>query len=377
MKSLNVSLNNDDDLDPTINYVKGMIAICTFSTLSNIACIIMLTWIITQKHTRNTTVCHLVTNLLLSDFCQSIGFMISYYWISIGTIKEGTICDIQGFMINFGDTSSGTWTFVISFHTYMLVVHNYECPHIVFVSMLIVWTVNLMISLAGFAIQTSGQPFYDSAGGAWCWISEDYVNYRISFHYGIMLSVVAFMIILYAIMFVALYKRQRRMSVNESKRILQSVNKKLIWYPLAYIILVTPLAIGKYNNHKLFNNNLITSGCILTCAGLTDSIIYGITRNVVSVKSMASVMPKLKSITGMRSKPSISLGKILNNTDTLDSFSATTDLASFISVTKTRQIRISIIGTSTESSVLNNIGRDEIDLNEIDLDEIDLDDLKA
>ncbi|RIB12299.1 G protein-coupled glucose receptor regulating Gpa2-domain-containing protein [Gigaspora rosea] len=372
MKSLNVSFDNDD-LDPNMNsnYVKGMIAICSFSTLSNIACIIMLTWIITQKHTRNTTVCHLVTNLLLSDFCQSIGFMISYYWISIGTIKVGTICDIQGFMINFGDTSSGTWTFVISFHTYMLVVHNYECPHIVFVSMLIVWTLNLMVSLAGFAIQTAGQPFYDSAGGAWCWISEDYVNYRISFHYGIMLSVATFMIIIYAIMFIVLYKRQLRMSANESKRILQSVNKKLIWYPLAYIILVTPLAIERIFDiihYDLPFEFLIISGCILTCAGLTDSIIYGITRNVVSVKSMVSMVPKLKSITGLQSKPSISLDKMLNNTDSLDSFSATNDLASCISVTQTRQIRISIIETSTESSVFKD---------EMDLDEVDLNDLKA
>ncbi|CAG8584912.1 1393_t:CDS:2 [Gigaspora rosea] len=307
MKSLNVSFDNDD-LDPNMNsnYVKGMIAICSFSTLSNIACIIMLTWIITQKHTRNTTVCHLVTNLLLSDFCQSIGFMISYYWISIGTIKVGTICDIQGFMINFGDTSSGTWTFVISFHTYMLVVHNYECPHIVFVSMLIVWTLNLMVSLAGFAIQTAGQPFYDSAGGA-CLIQTTTKNVRKRIKKDFT-------------------KCQQKIDLNES-------------------------------------STLSTTIC-----HLNYSIIYGITRNVVSVKSMVSMVPKLKSITGLQSKPSISLDKMLNNTDSLDSFSATNDLASCISVTQTRQIRISIIETSTESSVFKD---------EMDLDEVDLNDLKA
>ncbi|CAG8545886.1 23191_t:CDS:2 [Dentiscutata erythropus] len=394
MNFLNVNID-DDDLDPTMDsqYVKGMIAICSFSTLSNIACIIILICIITQKHTRNTTVSHLVTNLLLSDFFQSIGFMISYYWISIGMIREGTICEIQGFLINFGDTSSASWTLVISFHTYALVVHNYEHPNIVFVSMLIVWTLNLMISLAGFIVQTPDHHFYDTAGGAWCWISDYYDDYRIGFHYGIILSVAALMIVIYAIMLAILYNRQRRMTVQESKKILQSVNKKLVWYPLAYILLVTPLAnesvplsttiLHLYCKHYLnftrsrylttnisfyIFNSLIISGCIFTCAGLTDSIIYGITRNVVSVKS---VMPKLQQIAGIHSKPSISR-KILNDPDSLNSFSAKTDLASFISVTKTRQIRISIIGTSVGSSVLNNN-----DLDEIDLDETDFDNLKT
>ncbi|CAG8612902.1 14472_t:CDS:2 [Cetraspora pellucida] len=201
-----------------------------------------------------------------------------------------------------------------------------------------------MISLAGFVIQTSGHHFYDSAGGSWCWISENYVEYRISFHYGIILGIASLLIILYAIMLAVLYNRQRKMSAQESKRILQSVNRKLIWYPLAYIVLVTPLAIG----------NLILSGCIFTCAGLTDSIIYGITRNVVSVKSMLNVVPKFLRINRTRSKSGISPNDI----------GSKLDLSSFISVTKTREIRISIVGTSAESNsttVLNNSYIDEID----------------
>ncbi|CAG8723264.1 18391_t:CDS:1, partial [Racocetra fulgida] len=89
------------------------------------------------------------------------------------------------------------------------------------------------------------------------------------------------------------------------------------------------------------------------------SIIYGITRNVVSVKSVPSIVPKFPSITRIRSK----LGMPLNGAS---SFPAKTDLNSFISVTKTQEVRISIVGTSagSNSTVLNNSDLDEIDLDD-------------
>ncbi|CAG8508752.1 11047_t:CDS:2, partial [Scutellospora calospora] len=212
------------------------------------------------------------------------------------------------------------------------------------------WIPNLIISLAGFFIQTPTHCFYDSAGGSWCWISEYYDIYRISFHYAIILSAATLMIFIYAIMFAILYNRQRKMSAYGSK-ILQSVNKKLVWFPLAYVILVTPLAVQRIFaivDYALPFEFLIISGCIFTCAGLVNSIIYGIIRNVVSVKS---IIPRLSTITGIYSKSRFSSpGETLNDSDFANSFNTKNDLSSFISVTKTHQIRISVVDTCGESS---------------------------
>jgi hypothetical protein len=88
------------------DHITGMIAVLTFSTFSNIACISMFAWICFHK-TKGTMITPLVLNLLTADFLQSIGFMLSYHWISIGGIIPGAICNLQGIVINIGDVASG------------------------------------------------------------------------------------------------------------------------------------------------------------------------------------------------------------------------------------------------------------------------------
>jgi hypothetical protein len=240
-------LIENQNFDKEQIHINGIAAILSTSTISNIAVFVMIWWIITQKHSRHTVVTRLVLNLILSDFIQSVGFMMSYNWLRIHAIKEGTYCDIQGFLINLGDVASGFWALVICLHTYMLVVHSYEYPHLVFLAMIIIWPFNAVISALGYIIQQAyGINFYGNAGGSWCWISPDYPNYRIGFHYGIILFNAAAMIILYAIMFTVIYRRQGSMATQGSKKVLQSVNKKLVWYPIVYIVLVFPLALRKY-----------------------------------------------------------------------------------------------------------------------------------
>ncbi|CAI2175550.1 9509_t:CDS:2 [Funneliformis geosporum] len=279
--------------------VKGTIAILVTSTISNLTIFVMFWIIIRQNHSsRHTVVTRLVLNLFVSDFIQSIGFMFSYHWIKKGIIQQGIHCDIQGFLINLGDVASGFWAFVICVHTYMLVVHSYEYPHIVFLSMITIWPFNFLISTLGFAIQhasDSGKRFYGSAGGSWCWIDRDFQEYRIGFHYGIILFIAAAMIILYAIMFVILYRRQRTMATRGSRRVLQSVNKKLVWYPAVYIVLIFPLALQRIAALAAQDTNiwgssyLVIAGSIFTSAGLVNGMIYGITRNLVSVKPVMAM----------------------------------------------------------------------------------------
>ncbi|RHZ88652.1 hypothetical protein Glove_21g60 [Diversispora epigaea] len=277
-KSLNLTAEEN-------GYRNGMIAIVSFSTLSNISCVIMFLSIIAQK-SRNTVYSRLVLNLCISDFFQSVGFMFSYYWIKVGRINIGTVCDIQGMLINLGDVSSGFWTLVICIHTYMIVIHSYEYPHIVLVSVISVWLINITISASGLYIRNSSTPFFASAGGSWCWISDQYKAYRVIFHYGLILIIATLMVIMYTIMFIVLYNRQRKTDQRVYRKALQSVNKKLVWYPFVYFTLVFPLALQRIytlNGHRLSDGYLILAACLFSSTGFVNAIIYGITRHLVSI----------------------------------------------------------------------------------------------
>ncbi|RGB41474.1 G protein-coupled glucose receptor regulating Gpa2-domain-containing protein [Rhizophagus diaphanus] len=354
-------------------HINGVIAILSTSTISNVAVFVMIWWIITQKHSRHTVVTRLVLNLILSDFIQSIGFMMSYNWLRINAINEGTYCDIQGFLINLGDVASGFWALVICLHTYMLVVHSYEYSHLVFLAMIIIWPFNIVISALGYVIQQAyDESFYGNAGGSWCWISPSYPNYRIGFHYGIILFNAAAMIILYAVMFTVIYRRQGSMATQGSKRVLQSVNKKLVWYPIVYIVLVFPLAlqrivaIGIDNANVWGMNYLIPAACVFTSAGFVNTIIYGITRNIVSVKpvlekirrftssSFPSTFSDTATMTNMTNIHNNSLqksGEFFSTIITGGSVNDVDPMSSFISITTTQQVRISYLEPPVKSEV--------------------------
>ncbi|CAG8551463.1 2015_t:CDS:2 [Diversispora eburnea] len=189
---------------------------------------------------------------------STVGFMFSYYWIHVGRIKVGVFCDIQGILINLGDVSSAFWTFVICIHTYMIVVHSYEYPHIVLSSVISVWLINIIIivSMASFYFQRDSPPFFASAGGSWCWISDQY---------------------------------KRKTDHRVYKKALQSVNKKLIWYPFVYFTLVFPLALQRIytlSGRQISEGYLILAACIFSSAGLVNAIIYGITRHLVSIPKL-------------------------------------------------------------------------------------------
>ncbi|KAG9295226.1 hypothetical protein G9A89_006208 [Geosiphon pyriformis] len=279
----------------------GRFAIVSFSTLSNAAVTGMIIWILIQKHP-NQTVSRLVLNMLFSDWLQSVGFMMSLRWIASGDISPGAFCSVQGIIINIGDVASGFWATAICLHTYMAVVHSFEAKHYLLIAMTLIWPFNIFIAVVGFLLETPEVPFFGSAGGAWCWIAAAYPGYRILFHYGIITILAFIMILLYGTMFIMIYRHQGSIQMSNTKVVLQRTGKKLIYYPISYILLVFPLAFQRYIAVLGIHfplTYLLTAGCIFTSAGLVNSIIYGFTRNVVAMKPLFEREFDEKAVTGM------------------------------------------------------------------------------
>ena len=54
------------------------------------------------------------------DLVQSIGWALSAYNLQKDSLLPGFACDVQGFFINVGDSSSSIWALVIAIHTLLL-----------------------------------------------------------------------------------------------------------------------------------------------------------------------------------------------------------------------------------------------------------------
>ncbi|KAG9284698.1 hypothetical protein G9A89_002929 [Geosiphon pyriformis] len=274
--------------------VQGMIAICSFSTLSNLVVMGTFIWIYFHKYTNKTTG-RLVLNLLFADWIQSIGYMMSYYWISQdGNIKSYPNCNIQGMLINIGGVASGCWAFTLCLQTYLMVVHSYDPKWLFTASMMIIWPFNIILSTIGTLIQNPHIPFYSSAGGAWCWINAEYSTYRLIFHYGIITVLAVSIYLLYGRLIYIIYRRQATIR-TEKNQTLKKNGIKLLLYPGAHCLITLPLAL-----HRLMESGetqtsfsfLIIAGCIAASSGLVNSLIYGMTRSMPSTKPIFEIVPK-------------------------------------------------------------------------------------
>ncbi|KAG9284699.1 hypothetical protein G9A89_002930 [Geosiphon pyriformis] len=252
--------------------VQGQVAVWIFGTLSNLVTTGILFWICAKTST-NKMIGRLVVNLLISDWVQSFGFVMSSNWIFQGGIYEGFFCTIQGMFLNLGDVAS--------------VVHSYESKYHLVISMAVIWPANLLMIFIGHAIQTKKNgSFWAPAGGAWCWISINYPLYRILFHYGIIVLLAVFMVGMYAVMYMSLWRRQNTTQREASRQVLQRTSKKLVYYPVAYVILVFPLAFQRFlafGGIQMPFPFLVAAGCIFALSGIVNSIIYGFTRHVVTI----------------------------------------------------------------------------------------------
>ena len=157
--------------------------------------------------------------------------------------------------------NTGFWALAICAQTFIYVVANLDYSKFSIISMIIIWPCNIFLATAGLFISTDSEPFYNTAGGAWCWISTKYSIYRIAFHYGIILCVAALMFVLYAIIYASLFWRRRTLSQTIGRQNVplgsKNVANKLVWYPIVYIILVFPLALRKFRKSQMLSLDVV------------------------------------------------------------------------------------------------------------------------
>ncbi len=153
----------------------GLIPIGVFALLSMLATFSVLAFIIyhmvlsrqhrTRSLGRNQFVV-LIVNLLLADFQQSIGFVLSFHWLHVKQIvAPSSACFVQGWFVQLGDIGNGFFVLAVGIHTYLAVVRGYQLPNKWFIAAVIfIWGISILLAILGPATHAKN---YFVRAGAW------------------------------------------------------------------------------------------------------------------------------------------------------------------------------------------------------------------
>ncbi|KAF3062043.1 hypothetical protein GL218_03765 [Daldinia childiae] len=273
----------------------GLLAIGTLATISLIftsSLLSFVTWrMITWKSHyssavgRNQSVV-LIYQLILADFLQSLGFLISFHWVAERQIiGPNEACFAQGWLIQLGDVASAFFVLSIAIHTTYQVIISRSLSYKSFIYCVLgIWGLSLLLTSLAPMI---GGRFVFQRAGVWCWISTDNEGLRLSLHY-IWIFIVEFgSILVYATGFYYLFRAKRSDSIVVPARSAETMRKArtaMLAYAIVYTLLSLPLAAGRMasmSNNQLSDEYYLFAGALFTSSGWVDTLLYTFTRQAL------------------------------------------------------------------------------------------------
>ncbi|KAI1634720.1 G protein-coupled glucose receptor regulating Gpa2-domain-containing protein [Biscogniauxia mediterranea] len=285
----NSLLEIDDDAHSGLLAIGALAAISVLFTTALLGFITwrMISWRAhyTRSVGRNQCIV-LIYQLILADFIQSLGFLISFHWASEGKIVgPNGACFAQGWMIQAGDVASAFFVLAIAVHTTYQVMYSRNPSYNFFLAMVIgVWAVALLLTCLAPII---GGRYVFMRAGVWCWISVDHEDLRLLLHY-LWIFIVQFgAILVYASGFYYLFRAKRPGAIMIQGASVEALNKAaraMLAYAIVYTILTLPLAAGRMasmSGHELSNTYYFFAGCLFTSCGFIDTLLYAFTRRTL------------------------------------------------------------------------------------------------
>ncbi|KAJ5399526.1 hypothetical protein N7465_010015 [Penicillium sp. CMV-2018d] len=281
-----------DPLPPTQR--KGLIAVSAVASVSLVAiCLVLffLTYrfIFWRRYYRRyigyNQYIVLVYNLAIADLIQGLGFIISLRWIATNSIHASDAsCFMQGIWLQAGNPMSGVFVFAISVFTFLHIVLDFQLGHRKFVGVIIgLWMFGVLMVVIPIAT-VSRYVWFPSV--AWCWITTQHPALRLWTHYFWIFAAQFLTLLLHAIMFIHLQRRIADCVAlggfnTDSLRRLKRVNSSMVLYPVVYITLTLPLAVGRMAStagHNPSATYFCVAGSMMALSGLCDTILYTLTR---------------------------------------------------------------------------------------------------
>lgn len=252
-------------------------------------------------------------SLLLCDLAQGIGALLNTRWIAQGGLEIGSYCNAQAVIKQTGNVGTALWSFVIAVHTFNVLFLRWHIANYVCYGTLVgVWAFLGFIVILGPAVVESPArgPFY-GISGYWCWITQSYPVERYALEYLFMFSSAGLSFILYFLVFLRLrgnvsvegwhirFHRAHNGSWQDNSNNglfhdgrrdphLMQVARQMLWYPIAYSILVIPIAAARFSAFSgkdvPFAVTILTSS-IFMLSGFVNAILFTTTRRVIHFPS--------------------------------------------------------------------------------------------
>ncbi|KAJ9490936.1 hypothetical protein VN97_g2314 [Penicillium thymicola] len=227
----------------------------------------------------------LVYNLAIADLIQGLGFIVSLRWIATNSIHASDAsCFIQGIWLQAGNPMSGVFVFAISAFSFLHIVLDFQLGHRKFVGVIVgLWMFGVLMVV--IPIATVGRYIW-LPSVAWCWITTQHPALRLWTHYFWIFAAQFLTLLLHSIMFIHLQRRIADCVTvggfnTDSLRRLKRVNSYMVLYPVVYITLTLPLAVGRMastSGHTPSATYFCVAGSMMALSGLCDTILYTLTR---------------------------------------------------------------------------------------------------
>lgn len=251
-------------------------------------------------------------SLLLMDLLQATGSLMNARWIAYGGVTAGDYCTVQAIIKTASDVGTAFWTFAIALHTFFLLFLKIKPSTVVLWGTLVSgWSAIIAILLVGPTtrhLEKRG-PFY-TVSGYWCWISPNFPRSRVVLDYMLMFITAFLCFVLYSLLFLRLrgnieldgYRwKFRRVSkawggIAKASDQTMLIAKQMLLYPIAYTVLVVPMAACRFARGNIPFEATIFSAAIFLLSGLVNvSLFMAISRSCVPVRLNKSLIsaPKL------------------------------------------------------------------------------------
>jgi len=236
-------------------------------------------------------------NLLLFDLVQAVGGIMDIRWAVLAGVTPGPFCTAQGMLKNIGDVGVAFSTLAIAVHTSAVLLWEWKPPTRLWLSLSVIFCIWLFISLEnGIAWRLHHSARYIESTGLWCWIGDHYPKERILFEYLWMWFTALSNLLLYIPLFLVLRGnlvirgirfRWRKVSPGQAWVTPDGANhthrvaRQMLWYPLAYVVVVLPIAIVRwlaFSGKSVPTAATIFSGILFCLSGLINSLLYPATR---------------------------------------------------------------------------------------------------
>ncbi|KDQ24519.1 hypothetical protein PLEOSDRAFT_1107446 [Pleurotus ostreatus PC15] len=220
--------------------------------------------------------------LLLGNFCTSLAGLLDLKWLAQGVITSGSTCVTQGVIMQIGNFSTAYFSIVIAVHTFLtLVLHKRQSMLVCGISATLGWIVAATIALSPLYFPQPVGPLYGPSGLS-CGIRAIYAREQFLFHLLPIFTASVFSALLYSLIFLVLRGTlmirgglslnlgpptvsRGRLTYEGYHRFVTAVAKSMLWYPLAYVVLLLPYSIVRL---------LSISGFFVSFAGVVLASVF-------------------------------------------------------------------------------------------------------